>query len=293
MIKVGTSGFSFPDWRGIVYPENIRPRDVLPYYEKVMGFDCVEINFTYYTLPGVNTMKSLAEKTSGDFEFVVKAHRSMTHDPFDSRRAEKPDEEKIKESFQKFYSSLLPLRDTGKLGAVLFQFPVFFYPGPKSMEYMLQAKEWLAGIPMVIEFRDKVWHNPETYTFLKENDLSYCVVDEPPVGRLMPFVNEVTSSLSYLRFHGRNPRWFNVPASERYDYLYSEQELARFVPEIQKMEKRARKSYVFFNNCHRGSAPRNALKMKELLGLIEKVSRESQDFLERLKGEETQGELFE
>jgi uncharacterized protein YecE (DUF72 family) len=83
MIKVGTSGFSFPDWKGTVYPPNIQPRDMLSFYEKELGFNVVEINFTYYTLPSQKSLMAMSQKTSPDFEFVVKSFKGMTHDIWD------------------------------------------------------------------------------------------------------------------------------------------------------------------------------------------------------------------
>jgi len=103
--------------------------------------------------------------------------------------------------------------------------------------------------------------------FLKENGLASCAVDEPKLPRLMPFVNEVTSSLGYLRFHGRNPNWLNAPVAARYDYLYTNEELEEFVPEARTMNSRAGKMFVFFNNCHAGSAVKNAGMFRKMLGL--------------------------
>ena len=83
----------------------------------------------------------------------------------------------------------------------------------------------------------------------------------------MPFVNAVTSDIAYLRLHGRNMNWFKVSAGERYNYLYSDDELAKFIPEIEKISGNSKKAYIFFNNCHIGFAARNAQRMKELLGM--------------------------
>ena len=98
MIKIGTSGFSFQDWRGPVYPKDLQPRDALNYYEEKLGFDCVEINSTYYTLVSTKSFEGMEKKTGHGFEFVVKAYKGITHDPFDTRfKTEKPT---IKKAFQ-------------------------------------------------------------------------------------------------------------------------------------------------------------------------------------------------
>ena len=281
MIRIGTSGFSFPDWWGVVYPKNIQPKDALRYYEQELGFNTVEINFTYYTLPGLKTMEGLAKKTTDDFDFVVKAFKGMTHDPFDSRLEKIPEITEVKETFEKFLYSLNPMIETKKLGAVLLQFPVFFYPRSENKDYLLQCKEWLSDVPAVIEFRNHAWAKPETFTFLKENDLAYCIVDEPKLDRLMPFVEEVTSNIGYLRLHGRNQNWFNVPTSERYNYLYSDKELKEFVDPIKRIHQRVERGYVFFNNCHAGSAARNALQMKSFLKDIMEMGEKTKELLRK------------
>lgn len=268
MIRIGTSGFSFPDWLGTVYPKSLPKTEMLFYYENHLGFNTVELNFTYYSLPGLKTIVSFVNKTAENFDFVVKAYRGTTHDPFDDRLGEaKPTLDKAKEDTGKFVSALKPLIDKNKLGAVLLQFPFFFYPREEAKEYILQCKEWMKDIPLVIEFRNRAWAKKETFDFLRANNLGYCAVDEPKLSRLMPFLNEVTSGIAYLRFHGRSPNWFNAPVEERYNYLYKKEELASFIPEIQKMSRSAKKMYVFFNNCHAGSAARNALMLKEMFEL--------------------------
>ncbi|MBN2372907.1 DUF72 domain-containing protein [bacterium] len=265
-IKLGTSGFSFKDWRGAVYPDNLKQEDTLRYYQNELGFDCVEINSTYYSLLSGKSFAAMERKTDEGFEFVVKAFRGITHDPFDKRLADKkPSIEDAISYIDKFIYSVHPIREKDKLGAVLLQFPVFFYPGSQSADYIYRCKERFAGIPLVIEFRNKAWARTETFEFLRENGLSYCAVDEPKLPRLMPFINEVCSDIGYIRFHGRNSNWFNSSVEERYNYLYTQNELMEFLPEINKMEKAAKKAYIFFNNCHGGFAVKNALALLKLL----------------------------
>lgn len=268
MIKIGTSGFSFRDWVGPVYPKGTKPADALGYYQNGLGFNCVEINSTYYTLVSDRSFAGMEKKTGPDFEFVVKGYRGITHDPFDSRfGAKKPSEKSALENIDRFCYSLGPLIEKDKLGAVLLQFPVFFTPGPRAEEYLLKCGEKFSGIPIVVEFRSRDWARPETFDFLRNTGFGYCAVDEPRLPRLMPFVNEVTSDTAYFRFHGRNPNWFNAPMEERYNYLYSDKELESFIPELEKTASSAKKTYAFFNNCHAGSAVKNAIKLKQLLGL--------------------------
>ena len=278
MIRIGTSGFSFPDWKGPVYPANLSSGRMLPYYASELGFDTVEINSTYYRIPQPENMRAMARKTPGNFEFVVKGFRGMTHDPFDNRLETKPTQEEVEGYFHKFNEAMEPIAQEGKLGAVLLQYPVFFLPSHENKEYMLKSRDMLMEVPVVVEFRNKAWAKPQTFQFLKENGLGYCAVDEPRLARLMPFVNEVTLNISYLRFHGRNTNWFNAPRAERYNYLYSDDELSEFIPEIEKMEQNSEKTYIFFNNCHVGKAVRNAQALKDKLGLS--VGRPKQDLFE-------------
>lgn len=276
MIRLGTSGFSFKDWVGPVYPEGMKPGNMIAYYENVLGFDTVEINFTYYQLPSLRSFEGMVRKTSSRFEFVVKANREMTHDMIDKKTWKIKDNREV---FEKFRYSLKPLMDNGRLGCVLAQFPVFFFPKRQNAEYLLEFKDRMESIPLVIEFRHKAWLTERTFESLQNNDLGYCVVDEPSLPRLVPFVPRATSDLGYFRFHGRNPNWFNVPTSERYNYLYSEQELRDFVPSVQEIDEKTDKTYCFFNNCHGGQAAMNAQAMKKMLGLTDKHGPAQQDLL--------------
>ena len=265
IFKIGTSGFSFSDWKGIIYPDTISPRDMLSYYVSELGFDTVEINSSYYRIPEPKNMRAMSEKTPESFEFVIKGFRGMTHDPFDNRLESRPAQKTVEDYFHKFSEAIEPINKAGKLGAVLLQYPVFFIPTRENKEYLLKSKEMLKDVPVVVEFRNRQWARPETFGFLKDNDLGYCAVDEPKLSRLMPFVNEVTTNIGYLRFHGRNTNWFNTPASERYNYLYSDDELVEFIPEIEKMGMNSEKVYAFFNNCHEGKAAKNAQTLKDKL----------------------------
>ena len=116
----------------------------------------------------------------------------------------------------------------------------------------------MGAIPLTIEFRNKSWLKKSTLQFLKDHRMGYCVVDEPTLPQLMPFYPATTSKIGYFRFHGRNPRWFKVPASVRYDYLYSEKELKEFISPVKMIASKTDKVFIFFNNCHAGSAARNA-----------------------------------
>ncbi|NWG02004.1 MAG: DUF72 domain-containing protein [Syntrophaceae bacterium] len=262
MIKVGTSGFSFADWKGTVYPQGLPEREMLSFYEKELGFNALEVNFTYYTLPSQKSFSAMSRKTSSNFEFFVKSFKGMTHEIRNQETGEIVDN---RETFQKFKYSLEPLIGEGKLGGVLAQFPYGFFPNRENIGYLERFKEAMGDIPLVLEFRNHTWLKEGTFEFLSKNGVGFCIVDEPKLPKLMPYIPRATSDIGYFRFHGRNPNWFNVPTSVRYDYLYSEGELKEFFPDIKDISNKTAKTFIFFNNCHAGSAAKNATQMAKLL----------------------------
>ncbi|MBC7338401.1 MAG: DUF72 domain-containing protein [Firmicutes bacterium] len=258
MILVGTSGFSYEDWRGVFYPPDLGTREMLGYYSQ--HFPVVELDFTYYRMPSPRTMAQIERKTGPGFTFCVKAYREMTH--------ERPDDAgELRSLCRQFASALEPMSEAGKLGCVLVQFPWSFGPGPANLQFVQSLPELLPDLPLVVEFRNNGWISDDTRRVLREAGLGFCAVDEPRLKGLMPPLAWVTSPVSYVRFHGRNARkwWKHEHAWERYDYLYSEEELKSWVPRIREMADQAERTYVLFNNCHAGQAAKNASMMQLLL----------------------------
>ena len=262
MIKVGTSGFSFPDWKGTIYPAHIRERDMLSYYERELGFNVLEVNFTYYTLPSQKSFEAMSQKTSDQFEFVVKSFKGMTHEIRNRETGEWIDNQEV---FKKFKDSLVPFIERGRLTCVLAQFPYGFFPNRGNFGYLQRFKEQMEEVPLVFEFRNQTWLREGTFQFLEKNGMGYCVVDEPKLSKLMPYLPRATSSIGYFRFHGRNPNWFNTPISVRYNYLYNEEELKEVIPDIKDISQKTLQTLVFFNNCYSGYAAKNAAQMARLL----------------------------
>jgi uncharacterized protein YecE (DUF72 family) len=253
-ILIGTSGFSYDDWKGHFYPPGIRKGEMLSYYARV--YPTVEINSTYYGMPHPATMYQMTRKVPDGFDFVVKAHQSMTHsDRFQP------------ESFEQFRQALVPLREAGMLGAVLAQFPHSFRPTIANDRYLEILRNELPDVPVVVEFRNGGWVREQTSERLRTLGLAYCCVDEPRLHGLMPPVVQATAPLGYVRFHGRNAEkwWTHAQAFERYDYLYREEELKEWVPGIRQLAEQTEKTYVFFNNCHESQASVNATAMARLL----------------------------
>jgi len=268
--RVGTSGFSFADWLGRAYPAGLAKAKMLEYYESVLGFDTVELNFTYYAMPTPRTLASMVGRTNPGFCFVVRSHKDMTHDIWadEDRRVLKD----TSDVFKAFRGGISPLVDSGRLGCVLVQFPVFFYPAPQNFDYMRRMPVLLPDVSIVVEFRNRAWLRPDAFRLLEESGMGCCVVDEPKIPRLMPFEPRRTSDIAYFRFHGRNQNWFNASREERYNYLYSNTELEEFIPPLRSVSVGAKTTYTFFNNCHAGAAARNALMMKQMLGLIDALT---------------------
>jgi len=177
------------------------------------------------------------------------------------------------ELWKRFEHALLPLDSAGKLGVVLFQFPPWFYPGNEQRDYILKCKEKLPQYRIAIEFRHNSWLNEKnierTLRFLRDNNLPYVCVDEPQGFRSsMPPLAEATSDIGLIRFHGRNRDMWEkkgVTATERFNYLYSEDELKEWVPKIRELAAKTQHLHVLFNNCYADKAVVNAGQMKLML----------------------------
>lgn len=257
-VLVGTSGYSFPDWVGTFYPRGMKSGDFLSYYSR--SFDVVEVNSTYYRILQPRVLELMEKKTPDGFRFVVKLHQSMTHEALPDRA-----------TFGEFLASLAPLKAAGKYDGLLAQFPWAFRFGPRSLEHLRALREQLQGEPLFVEFRHASWTDASVPQRLRELELGFCAVDEPDLPGLMPPVTHVTAADAYVRLHGRNAKnWWarsgaDGRAGDRYDYDYSPAELGEWVKRVAELATQARRTYVFFNNCHAGQAARNAALMKELL----------------------------
>lgn len=254
MIRIGTSGYSFEDWKGSFYPDDIKSSEMLSFYAQ--HFKVVEINSTYYGIPKPDAFKRMAEKTPSDFQFTVKANSGMTH--------ERGDNQSI---FDQFEAAIQPLIEAEKFKGVLAQFPWSFRNTEGNRKYLNSLKERLADYPLIVEFRHISWISEPIFGFLRELGISYCAVDEPRLpGLVPPEVAATTADLGYVRFHGRNAKtWWEGDSSERYNYLYTEQQLKEWAPKIKQLAASTQETYVLFNNCHAGYAAKNAKTMQDIL----------------------------
>jgi uncharacterized protein YecE (DUF72 family) len=179
-------------------------------------------------------------------------------------------------AFRLFRAALRPLEDAGKLGYVLFQFAPWVHFEPRRLDYLASLSERLPGCTVAVEFRHRSWfpdHADETLGTLRGARLAHVVTDAPAVGGAMPHVTAVTAPTSVLRLHGRNAEGFlrqlrgeEPSVREKYDYLYSDAELAALVPEIGGLAEESDDVFVSFNNNNRDYPVRNALALKKLLG---------------------------
>lgn len=255
MIYLGTSGYSYEDWIGPFYPEGTKSGDMLAYYAQ--HFDFTEINSTYYKIPNSFMLFNMQKKTPDNFVFTVKLHQSMTH----GKNATRQD-------YQSFIEAVSVLEQTGKLGCLVAQFPYSFHVNEENRSYIVQLRERLADFKLAVEFRNDKWLKTETFELLKANSIGYICVDEPVLAGLPDRSCIATSEVAYVRFHGRNSqKWWNHQAAyERYDYLYSEQEMGEWKDKILKLQQDADTCFVSFNNHFRAQAVVNAAMMREMLG---------------------------
>lgn len=251
-VRVGTSGFSFADWRGVFYPQQIDRGKMLDYY--VTHFPTVEINSTYYRTPHPAVMYNLVKKAPTGFDFMVKAPQILTH-----VRAE------ITKEMASFRESLRPMADAGILSGVLAQFPFSFRCSQRGMDYIAICREETQPHPLYVEFRHQSWDKEPVRELLAAQNIGYVSVDEPPIPGLLKPDLSVTTDTAYIRLHGRNTSDWWSRGGERYNYNYSPAELDEWRLKIEKIKAKVRRIYVYFNNCYDGQAVLNALDfMKKL-----------------------------
>jgi uncharacterized protein YecE (DUF72 family) len=271
-IRIGTCSWADEALSKHWYPKGLPAGERLAHYAQ--HFDTVEVDSTYYRLPGEEMVRRWAERTPDGFVMHVKAFGLMTRHPVklealppdlrddaptdDKGRVERPSREFRGEVFRRFLEALEPLRSAGKLGGILFQFPSYVVYKDRSLEYLQWAREQLGGDEMLVEFRHISWldeeHRDETLRFLEQLGATNVIVDSPRIEgakNLSPTVFALTSPTVYVRFHGRNAETWNKrggSAAERFDYLYSTEELEEWVDPLRELAGQAQQAYAFFNN---------------------------------------------
>lgn len=264
---IGTAGWSYKDWVPMFYPyPQSRDFDWLQFYASY--FNCVEVNSTYYKYLNDSIIKGWARKVAGndDFVFTVKMHHDFTH-------KREYDEEQIKA----MRTTLDILKDEGRLGGVLIQFPYSFPYNSNTMNYVRMLNEDFHEYTRFLEVRHATWDSSTAQAFCKEHNLTMCTIDQPQIGRSLPFHLTVLNDKAYIRMHGRNTAAWKqsitnygkeqsyAQQSERYKYLYSPGELMEISQVIKEVQTSVREVYVIMNNHPVGNAPANALEMIHML----------------------------
>jgi uncharacterized protein YecE (DUF72 family) len=271
-IRIGTCSWADDALSKHWYPKGVAAGDRLAWYAD--HFDTVEVDSTYYRLPVPEMVERWARRTPDGFTMHIKAFGLMTRHPVkkealppdlrdeapldDRGRVERPSREFRAKVFERFLDALEPLRGEGKLGGILFQFPSYVVRKEASFDYIRWAREQLGDHEMLVEFRHISWLDEEgrdeTLAFLEEIGAAHVIVDAPRIEgakNVVPTVVALTSPMAYVRFHGRNAATWNKrggSAAERFDYLYSDEELREWVEPLRELAGQAQQVFAFFNN---------------------------------------------
>jgi len=260
-VLVGPAGWSYADWKGIVYPPDM-PRGLHPLRFLCGFFDTAEVNATFYRPADPRHCAAWMQNVSENprFRFTVKLWGRFTHE-----RETWPEAGAVK----RFCAGIAPLAEADKLGAILVQFPWSFRRTPENRQWLARVVETFAAYPLAIEFRHASWDCPEVYAGLTEHKIAFCNIDQPMFEDSIAPSDRVTAPFGYIRFHGRNREaWFREGAgrNERYNYLYSEDELRPWIARIQQMKKQVNDLFIVTNNHYRGQAVVNALEIMSAIG---------------------------
>lgn len=259
MIRVGPAGWSYKDWEGTVYPQKPgKSFDPLEYLARY--FSTIEINSSFYRPPTASTTKAWVKRVANNkaFSFTAKLHRLFTHERGKATAADE----------KEFHTGMAPLLKSGKLGALLLQFPWSFKNTVEDRVYLAELLEKFQEYPLVLEVRHASWNTPAMYEWLEERAVGICNIDQPVFSKSIRPAALTTSPVGYVRLHGRNyQNWFRekAPRDERYNYLYSHDELEPWLKRIKEVSKQTRETYVITNNHFRGQAVVNAVEIEAAL----------------------------
>jgi uncharacterized protein YecE (DUF72 family) len=287
VIRIGTCGWSYPagrgTWNGVFYPARTGTRpvvDELAYYAE--RFDAVEVNSTFYRVPSAAMTRSWAARTPRGFEFAVKLFQKFTH-PAMHRGAASPAEIRTisppsavptatASDAEAFAAAIEPLAAAGKLGPLLAQFPPSFKASPATHDYLAWLLQQWHGVPLAVELRHRSWSDAgdAVRTLLAAHDAAWVQIDEPKFEfSIRQDLRPNTSAFFYLRLHGRNAAqwWDHHEAEDRYNYLYSADELEPFAEAAEVARRLVRKLYLFMNNHFEAKSVANAAMLRHRLGL--------------------------
>lgn len=270
-ILIGPAGWSYKDWAGVFYPDYLTARKIHPLQYLAQFFDLVEINTSFYGPIRPEVAKVWCRKVAAvnrDFVFTAKLLKSFTHsslavmEPTSAATIHpgERDEEQTREGLDAIASE-------GRLGALLIQFPVSYKNTSLNREYLERLLHQFRQYPRVVEVRHASWNNPDTIHSFARMHVAFCNIDQPQIGRSLEPTEHVTAPIAYIRLHGRNyEHWFDSDSrNDRYNYLYSEAELAAWKERIDTVAQRAKTTYVVTNNHFEAKAGVNAIQLKSLI----------------------------
>jgi uncharacterized protein YecE (DUF72 family) len=267
-IYIGTSGWSYPQgegtWVGHFYPRGKIKE--LEYYGQF--FNTVEINSSFYRPPNPEYVSRWAAQVPRDFLFTVKLWQKFTHPRlFEASTGEVASISQA--DVDNFRRSLEPLVNSGKLGALLAQFPPSFKNDDFSRQILMAVIRTFGQYRLAVELRHRSWSDDETTAgLLREYNVAWVQIDEPQFAASVARELPLTASTGYFRFHGRNAEmWWRGNNETRYRYLYSQTEIQELASRVKSVSEQAEMTFALFNNHWRGYAPRNAIGMLRTLEL--------------------------
>lgn len=252
-IYIGTSGFDYDDWTGVLYAPDTKRKDRLRIYAET--FSTIELNYTYYSMPEEKNILSMIRASEGKLSFSVKANRLLTHTP-----------ENVEENVGLFKKAINCLSEERLLSAVLFQFPYSFHYTPENRKHLGKLLNLFGELPCCVEFRNDEWSAQSVISGLKKRGVALCSTDMPDLPGLSPGFDLQTADFSYLRLHGRNKEsWWDGDNVSRYDYLYDRKEIESIAIRVNNLAGKSGDIFVYFNNHWKGNAVRNAIELRKLL----------------------------
>ncbi len=254
----GPAGWSYKDWEGTVYPPK-KPRTFNHLEFLSRDFDFVEVNTTFYRIPGVQLTGGWVKKTGAlpGFTFWIKMYGQFTHQRQVSRQ-----------DVSDFKTALEPLRQASKLAGLLVQFPYSFKLNTGNLKYVLALARIFQEYALAVEFRHNNWNREELFEVFRENQLIWVNIDQPVMSLNLPLTAVMTHpDITYFRLHGRNREtWFSDEGRDaRYNYDYSALELNQIARKIKELAALAKKIFISGNNHYKGKAVKNLLELKKIL----------------------------
>ncbi|HEY4962995.1 MAG TPA: DUF72 domain-containing protein [Candidatus Limnocylindrales bacterium] len=269
-IYVGTAGWSYKDWEGIVYPAQLK-KSQHPVEYMAQYFDMLEINTSFYGHVKPEWGKLWCRKAgrvNPQFMFTAKLNRAFTHSPIAIAESTSADTIRVGADDELLAKAGLDsIAEENMLGAVLVQFPISFKNTNQNRDYLDALLEKFRQYPLVIEVRHNSWTNEGTLRYFAQKGVAFCNIDQPLLGKAVGPSQLVTSPIGYVRLHGRNyQQWFDSDSgSDRYNYLYNNEELQAWKKRVDSIAEKTRKTFVVTNNHFEGKAAVNALQLKSML----------------------------